>query len=702
MLGDSLKQDIQQAYSRLLQNKGYSARYCQRRMIADIANTLGNIEVTEDGDRKSEGHICVVEAGTGTGKTVAYAVSALPLARALGKRLVISTATVALQEQIVFTDLPDIRDHAALDFTFALAKGRRRYLCLSRLDQALQSATPANHSLALYDDEVFAGDASQQALYESMLTKLGRGEWNGDRDTWTEAIDDPAWTAVSTDHVQCTGRQCSHFHNCYFYKAREKIHNVDCIITNHDLVLSDLMMGGGAVLPAPEDTIYIFDEGHHLPDKAINHFSGFVQIRTTQGWLEQIAPTLRQMTAELGEVGGLPAGLAAIEGASHDLAGLLEDVLNLSDGYRDEARGDGEELRYRFTGGRVDDALREMSASIHETSRQLANRIENVEQAVQERLADGDGAERESFEHWLPVLSGIAARLAAGTALWLDYMTEDEPERAPHARWITFRQEDVVVNASPVAVDATLHELLWSRCFGAVVTSATLAVAGDFERFRRRAGIAADNTFSALPSPFRFGEQATLKVPRMAVDPREADAHSDCVAEILPGLLAGVRGGLVLFSSWRQMRRVTECVDPAFREQLLSQGTLSKAEIVSRHKGRVDAGEPSVIFGLASFAEGIDLPGNYCDHVVVVKIPFSVPDDPVGATLSEWIEARGGNAFQEIMIPDAALRMVQACGRLLRTETDTGTITILDRRLVTQRYGSLLLNALPPFRREIA
>jgi ATP-dependent DNA helicase DinG len=166
-------------------------------------------------------------------------------------------------------------------------------------------------------------------------------------------------------------------------------------------------------------------------------------------------------------------------------------------------------------------------------------------------------------------------------------------------------------------------------------------------------------------------------------------------------LLKGVGGGLVLFASWRQMFRVTDLLSGEFLERVMSQGTLGKAEIVARHKEKIDRGESSIIFGLASFAEGIDLPGSYCDHVVIVKIPFAVPDDPVGATLSEWIESKGGNSFQEIMIPDAALRMVQACGRLLRTETDTGTISILDRRLVTQRYGAMLLNAMPPFRRLI-
>jgi len=138
-----------------------------------------------------------------------------------------------------------------------------------------------------------------------------------------------------------------------------------------------------------------------------------------------------------------------------------------------------------------------------------------------------------------------------------------------------------------------------------------------------------------------------------------------------------------------------------FRERVLVQGDLSKQELIRQHRGRIDKGEQSVIFGLASFAEGVDLPGKYCEHVVIAKIPFAVPDDPVEAALSEWIERNGGNPFMEIAVPDASLRLIQACGRLLRTEQDTGTVTLLDRRLVTQRYGKAILNALPPFRREI-
>ena len=304
-------------------------------------------------------------------------------------------------------------------------------------------------------------------------------------------------------------------------------------------------------------------------------------------------------------------------------------------------------------------------------------------------------------------MSAMAARLESGASLWSNYMKQDIGGHPPIARWISFRegsnQEGVEtqLNARPISVSDTLADLFWSRAFAAVITSATLSMSGNFERFRKKIGISQDNHFNALPSPFHFSKQAVLSVPSMSTDPRDSDEHTAEICEILPGLLANETGSLVLFTSWKQMLRVLDDIDRDFAEIILSQGSLSKAEIISQHKKRIDAGEASCIFGLASFAEGIDLPGNYCAHVVIAKIPFSVPVDPVGATLSEWIEAEGGNSFQEIMIPDAALKMVQACGRLLRTETDTGRITILDKRLITQRYGMQLLDSLPPFRREI-
>ena len=182
---------------------------------------------------------------------------------------------------------------------------------------------------------------------------------------------------------------------------------------------------------------------------------------------------------------------------------------------------------------------------------------------------------------------------------------------------------------------------------------------------------------------------------------RNFEGHTAEIASLIPQLLQDEPGSLVLFTSWRQMLRTFDELEVGFRERVLMQGEQSKAEMLSQHRAAVDEGAPSCLFGLASFAEGVDLPGDYCRHVVIAKLPFAVPDDPVGATLSEWVEAKGGNSFYEVMLPGAVLRVTQAAGRLLRTESDEGRVSILDRRVVSKSYGRVILDALPPFSREI-
>jgi ATP-dependent DNA helicase DinG len=710
MLDEEIKAAIQSAYSRLLEAKGYSARYCQKLMIADIARTLGAIESDSNGDRLEGPHIAVLEAGTGTGKTIAYALAAIPLATALDKTLVISTATVALQEQIVFTDLPDIKRHAQLDFSYALAKGRRRYLCLSKLDLILQESTSMNQSLAFYDDEVSGvSDEASRILHQQMLDKLSQGDWDGDRDTWVDNIDDREWSRLTTDHVQCSGRKCANYSNCFFYKSRERIHKVDCIVTNHDLVLSDLAMGGGAVLPPPEDTIYIFDEGHHLPDKGINHFTHFTGLNSTQTWLEQIPTVLERLQNQLETVISMTINLRQFEDTVMGLIELIQQMQERLEEWIESELSVTETGRYenreqfRFPGGQVNEVIRQLASEIYSRFTRLQGLLSGLKEELDARLEDESGEIKDILEEWYPLVSSMAARAESSVLLWADYMQEDDPNLPPHARWIDQREGtgDMQLHCSPIIVSQMLNDSLWERCYGAVVTSATLAVGGDFARFINQSGIQRDNCFTTLPSPFNFQQQGELCIPSMDCDPRDPEAHTQAVIELLPDLLADTKGSLVLFTSWKQMFGVLEGLSDEFKALVLPQGELSKIEIIRSHKKCVDAGEKSIIFGLASFAEGIDLPGEYCDHVVIAKIPFSVPNDPVGATLGEWIDMKGGNAFREISVPDAILRLVQACGRLLRTENDTGIISVLDRRLITQRYGTAILNSLPPFRRVI-
>ena len=243
-LSEEVKQQIQQAYRDVLAGKSIRARYGQRLMIAEIAKYMGSID-DNDGQRTSPPATCVVEAGTGTGKTLAYLIAAIPVARALGKTLVISTATVALQDQIVLKDLPDLRKHSKLDFSWTLAKGRGRYLCMSRLESRLHDEGHGDSDtmpLFLLDNPQ-DGDAADKATFERMLASYGSREWDGDRDHWPEQIPDETWRQVTTDHRQCTNRHCAYFDSCAFFDARKELEDADVVVANHDLVLADLALG---------------------------------------------------------------------------------------------------------------------------------------------------------------------------------------------------------------------------------------------------------------------------------------------------------------------------------------------------------------------------------------------------------------------------------------------------------------------------
>lgn len=716
MLSEELKRTIQTAYSQLLESKGIKARYGQRLMIAEVANTLASAD-----QGKLENHqppVCVVEAGTGTGKTIAYALAAIPIARALEKKLILTTATVALQEQIVYKDLPDIQQHSGLEFSFALAKGRGRYLCLSKLDALLQ-ATDANlQSMALYPDEM-PEQVSPEDLnnYQSMLSALSAGDWDGDKDSWLQELQPAFWSRITTDHAQCTGRRCSNVNQCSFFKAREQLDKVDVIVTNHDLVLADLALGGGAILSEPEDSIFVFDEGHHLPDKTINHFASFTRVVSTQRWLEQGIKALARAASELGEE-ALGSGLKGLplvmETLRQQLGGVYQGMEQLFEAQpgQDPAsfssrRGDRDHAYLRFSDGLVPDTLREQAKSLRDEYANMYDLLDRVCDQLEEAMeASGGSVPRQQAENWFPPLSMMRSRAEANLQLWSDYSRAAAVEDPPQGRWISMLEGaggniDFEVSSSPIIAAGTLGSFLWNRCFAAVVTSATLAALGTFDRFALRAGTPSHTRYVRVPSPFNYAEAGELVVPAMDCDPSQVEQHTEAVIRLLPGLLRPGEGSLVLFASRRQMEDVFEGLESDWQQRILVQGNYSKQELLRLHRQAVDGGEASVIFGLASFAEGIDLPGVYCQHVVIAKIPFAVPDQPVESALAEWIKSRGGNPFMDIAVPDAAVKLVQASGRLLRTEADSGQITLLDRRIVTRRYGKAMLDSLPPFRRSL-
>jgi ATP-dependent DNA helicase DinG len=710
MLSDELKHTIQSSYSLILQRKQLQTRPGQKQMIGIIARTLGAADLRKD-DSAGPGTpaICVVEAGTGTGKTLAYLLAAIPVAKALEKKLIIATATVALQEQVIGKDIPDLLKNSDLTFTYALAKGRGRYLCLSRLDNALRSNSSSDAMRDLFKVEVQDPASMDRALYEQMLEKLGNGDWRGDRDEWPDAIDEERWRPVAVEHGQCSGNRCSYFSSCCYFKSRNDLDKTDCIIANHDLVLSDLALGGGVILPAPEDSIYIFDEAHQLPGKSINHFSHFLRCGSTGSWIDQFGTAMQRIAQDRAGKGRLPDLLLDARDHGNRARVCLQEVYILLQLYQQKAESAsarGEVTQYVFPSGVVESSLCSALDALAMEFTAVSGRLAKVAELLRQCMEEDDGeVERDQAEAWFPLFGSAQMRTEAAARCCLHFSRSDEAGHPPDARWLTFSEQsgnlEITLSTSPVLAAEDLHEKLWTTCFAAVLTSATLTALGSFDFLAQRCGLPASTQYQRITSPFSHKEAALLRLPRKGFDPSNNEAHTQAIVALLPDMLKNEKGALVLFSSRRQMGDVLFGLSPAFRKQVLSQDDYGKQELLRLHREIIDAGRNSIIFGLASMAEGIDLPGDYCTHVVIAKIPFPVPNDPVDATLGEWVKAQGRNPFNEISVPEAALRLIQASGRLLRKESDTGTITILDERLLTRGYGRAILDSLPPYEREV-
>lgn len=706
LLDKHLKQTIQQAYSTFLSNRGLKSRYGQKLMIAEVAKTLGSITANPDGERTGGQHICVTEAGTGTGKTMAYLLASVPIAQQRKKKVVVSTATVALQEQLILKDLPQLISDAGINLTYGLAKGRGRYFCVSNAEKVLEQQNELGQ-IALYEDEVSQKlQASDIDEVKSLLSHYASGEWDGDRDALKNTVPDAIWRLSTSDHMQCTNRRCSNFSICPFFKARQELDKWDLIVANHDLVLADLSLGGGAILSPPEDTIYVFDEGHHLGTKTTGHFSYSLRVKSSIRWMSKATRSLNKLLNDASDHIVLRNYIEKLANPFADMENSLKEVqLLLNQVLEDKLQGPSD--RYRFAQGMIPEPLQLSFHNFAQAAERVVLKFEQIVDLLKEGM-DGELADLPLAisETWYPQMGVLLSRMQSMYWLAKSYATSDSASGLPTARWIVKVDGsdgiDIECCSSPVSAAETLQEHLWKNCYGAVITSATLTALGRFDRLYADLGIPVDSPCNIFMSPFDFQNAAELHVPAMKTDPGNPDDHNEEISTMILPILEQGSASLVLFSSWRQMRYVLERMPANISPDIFVQGELAKHEILRQHKERIDANKPSTIFGLASFAEGVDLPGDYLKHVIITKLPFGVPDDPVEATYGEWLESQGRNPFQEWVIPMASMRLTQATGRLLRTESDSGKITLLDRRFITRRYGKQLLAALPPYRRNFS
>ena len=740
---------------------GFRARPGQREMAALIAHTLSGVSLG-DGSVSAEAGlpergIAVVQAGTGVGKSAAYASTVIPLALAQQKRVIISTATVALQEQLIAKDLPALAAALPEPFTFALAKGRGRYVCRLKLDQ-LSGGDAASADLFESDDALGAADASPAAVaastvanaaasaraaerwseraqqYAQWTASLDAGSWDGDRDRLDEPPEGELWGPVAAERHTCTARHCPSYNSCSYYQARARLAQSQVIVVNHDLLLSTL---GLHALPAPEDCYLVFDEAHHLGAVAQGQFTESMDLMRSQ-WLDRLPRAVDEVAGALQHTPGVDVATLAreLKTAQGELArlamariGALPEWLALTgrgrtpepaEGGRGSARGGFRqaappERGYqappvvdRFEGGALPPEWLETVAQLHSRASALLKVMEALATQLKANARDnpGDAARCAKLYSRLGVLAPRLQHAQATAELWLQ---DPAAGQAPLAKWLEAGIQHGLVtltaHACPLQPGSLLRNQLWNKVRAAVVTSASLVTCGGFEHFLHESGLAYDDAVVAreVQSPFDHARQGRLVVVQTRADPKDVEAYTREMLDALMSDLAAVqRGALVLFTSKAQMRRAQELLERGLHSDLrgavLAQGEASRAQLLRRHAERVQAGEPSILFGLQSFGEGLDLPGELCEWVFITKLPFASPSDPVGQARADWLKAQGRDPFSELVVPATGARLLQWTGRALRSETDEAVVVCYDARLLRQNYGRRMLKGLPPYK----
>lgn len=691
---DSLEAELAPGGPVARAHPGYEDRVQQRAFARLIA------------ERYNRGGIAIAEAGTGTGKSVAYLLPAIRWALKNGERTVVSTNTINLQEQLVGKDLPFLRRALGESFRYALVKGRNNYVSIRRARLAWATAP------TLLED-------AKQAELKSIVDWLETTE-DGSLSDLSFRPSPEVWDEVASESDVCLRAKCPHFQDCFYQRARREATTADVLVVNHHLLFSDLAvrrLQGNYTAPAvlPQYRRLILDEAHNLEEAATGHLGATVSRRSLYRVLRRletrgrgVLPSLRKhlevargdllreaaldlMTKRLGP---------ALEGARErggEVFGRLEEfaraagggVIRLEDGFARDAvweMGLGEDLAALLT--------------------HLDALLEGMEVLRERVLLDADA--RTSMEQPLMELRGASNRLQAAV-LALRSALRPGPDALNMVRWLEIRRDprggesNVVLAAAPLDLAGLMRESLMEKLPTIVLTSATLTTGSDFRFLRGRLGLAdgipdVAVTEGIFPSPFEYAEQALLVVPSdLPVPAGEGGARVDeaTVRATIEHAKVTDGGLFVLFTSHRALREVARGLRGRGADAewpLFVQGEGPRAQLVQRF---VDSGR-GILLGTSSFWEGVDVPGHPLRGLIIPRLPFKVPSEPVTAARIEAIEARGGNSFGEYMLPHAAIRLKQGFGRLIRSRLDCGVVLVLDRRIVSKGYGRYLLDSLPP------
>ncbi len=607
---------------------GYAPRASQQTMAVAVEEAI------------AERQVLVAEAGTGTGKTFAYLVPAL----LSGKRVIISTGTKTLQDQLFHRDLPQVRSVLGARLSAALLKGRANYLCLHRLDQAHQEGRFASR---------------EQTSQLQAIRVWAKRTASGDRAELAEIPEDsPLWPRVTSTTDNCLGADCPMFSDCFVVKARRAAQEADLVVVNHHLLFADLAIkreGFGEILPGAH--AFILDEAHQIPELAGQFFSVTLSAR-------QLNELASDTLAECANVSG---ALALLQPAIDALTGVVKRVRLALD--RFPAKG---------------------AFALVETDREVESELDGLREALAQLAALLDQQSERSRG-----LASVSERAAEQVAR-LAHLTDSGARGAVH--WYELSTHGFSLHATPLDLAPPLRELREQSHAAWIFTSATLSVAGRFTHFSRQLGLD-DPVELCLDSPFDYAHQALTYLPAGLPDPSAPDYVDRVIDAAVPVLEASRGRAFLLFTSHRALRRAAELLPTRIGFPLFVQGTAPRHRLLTEFR----ASGNGVLLGAASFWEGVDVAGEALSVVVIDKLPFAAPDDPVLVARLEALREAGANPFTDWQIPNAVIALKQGAGRLIRDVQDRGVLMLCDPRLLSRGYGKLFLASLPamPRAREL-
>ncbi|EMP2040346.1 ATP-dependent DNA helicase DinG [Proteus mirabilis] len=689
-LSQSVKMQISQWYKALPEHiEGFIPRAPQREMIAEVAKTFSD----------ETGRHLIIEAPTGVGKTLSYLIPGIAISREEKKPLIISTANVALQDQIYSKDLPLLKKIIP-DLTFTGAFGRGRYLCPRNLEAICATEGEQIDLMFLLEDKVDVATSAEREICQELKHDFTSFGWDGLRDHHKRVLTDSLWRKISTDKMNCLGRNCQYYHRCPFFLARREIDEVDVVITNHALVMA--AMESESVLPDAKNILLVLDEGHHIPDVARDAFEveGEITLSALNMQLDNMTRHVSQYLAQFIPV--KPPKLADPIRFDAHIAKMREAYQDVEHFTRALLPERSENDEYLFPLGQLPEQLLLCCQDLFKLTDGLKMLGESILNDLTERTAKEDVVR---LHRAILTTSRMVGYLENMAKLWR-LATLEQTSKAPVSKWLTRRydkkQSHLYLHCAGIRVSEQLTQLLWKNIPHVVITSATLRSLNSFSRIQELTGLSEhfDDRFITLSSPFTHERQGKLVIPKMRYEPTMANekAHLKEMARYFrQGMVENHhRGQLVLFSSQRAMEGFLEEVKD-LRLSLLVQGDQPRYRLVETHCKRIDAGDNSVLIGLQSFAEGLDLKGDYLTQVHIHKIAFPPVTDPVIVTEGEWLKSLKRYPFEVQSLPSASFNLIQQVGRLIRSHHCHGEVVIYDRRLLTKNYGSRLLTALPVF-----